>query len=827
MKKRFWLLVMIVIGIFTFTSCDNDTGEIDCEKNPEHESCIEKPVDCEKNPEHEDCKDIEEIKDTYTYNTYTYSFPKNWSPLNYDDTNIKDIYRYLNGSLFEYEYVYDNKGNIISGEYDIVYSAATSLIDVTKEYVGEKWQIMEGEKDRAFKITLRDDLKWENGDPISAKDFVYTMQEMLNIKLNNKNAKTYYEGEFAIANAKKYYNKGTSSWFKAEDVYNVYDNKVDYTLIFKASANDAKVPITSNFREYMGFPSAYTTNDIMKYLAGTYISNKEFNVVDATLLEGKTLAQIKKDSALKKAFNILLNFWGEEDILDFFVVNFDYPEITFDEVGYFVGEKENELIIILEDNLRLMSDKGELTPQVMQYISYLPLIHKETFESTGSYTYCTGKGNTMSWGPYKLENYYYGKQYVMVRNENWYGYNMEEYAGQYQTTKIVCDKVADEKEIKQKYSAGQIDSANFSSINVDNFVTGGVQNTISGVMYHLQLQTSRQIINKYNETGNGKLILTYTDFRNAISLAIDREKLVDAILLSNVAEYGLINSSYYYDFDEGKSYRSSILAKKVLCDIYNIDLTKFSTLDEAVESIKKNDLDEARKLVINAYNAALKAGDIKETDKLVLKMCASKKDASQEKVAKYINEALIELFIGTPLEDRFELKFTSYTDSWQKDFRDGKYDMFLSSWSASNYDAELVLMPYISQAYTDIANWDASKVDFKFTMKNVGTNGKDITATLSILEWYDCLCGLENAKYDFSKGMVSNSQRLELMAKLEEEVLKLYYTIPLYSGGSKIYNSKQINLSVSEYHTFLEFGGIRYITYNYSDAKWEEYLNSK
>ena len=36
MKKRFWLLVMIVIGIFTFTSCDNDTGEIDCEKNPEH-----------------------------------------------------------------------------------------------------------------------------------------------------------------------------------------------------------------------------------------------------------------------------------------------------------------------------------------------------------------------------------------------------------------------------------------------------------------------------------------------------------------------------------------------------------------------------------------------------------------------------------------------------------------------------------------------------------------------------------------------------------------------------------------------------------------------
>ena len=60
------------------------------------------------------------------------------------------------------------------------YSAATALEDVTEDYIGEEWRIPEGATARAYKITLREDLKWDDGTPIDASDFVYTMKEQLN-----------------------------------------------------------------------------------------------------------------------------------------------------------------------------------------------------------------------------------------------------------------------------------------------------------------------------------------------------------------------------------------------------------------------------------------------------------------------------------------------------------------------------------------------------------------------------------------------------------------------------------------------------------------------
>ena len=107
-----------------------------------------------------------------TYNTYTTLSPSNWNELTYQDSNDTQIMSYIGSSFFTYDFKYDAEGNIVPGQFDVEYDAATKLEDVTSEYAGDSnYAVPEGAtKNYAFKITLRDDLKWDNGDKIDASD---------------------------------------------------------------------------------------------------------------------------------------------------------------------------------------------------------------------------------------------------------------------------------------------------------------------------------------------------------------------------------------------------------------------------------------------------------------------------------------------------------------------------------------------------------------------------------------------------------------------------------------------------------------------------------
>ena len=116
--------------------------------------------------------------------------------------------------------------------------------------------------------------------------------------------------------------------------------------------------------------------------------------------------------------------------------------------------------------------------------------------------------------------------------------------------------------------------------------------------------------------------------------------------------------------------------------------------------------------------------------------------------------------------------------------------------------------------------WDTSSVMLEFTMKGVGENGADITDTMSLLDWYNCLNGASGAKYDFSANALEQSQRLQLIAALEKEVLKVYYSVPLYNNFSASLISFKCEYTTYEYNTFMGYGGLKYMTYNFTDEEW-------
>ncbi|MBQ3154352.1 MAG: hypothetical protein IJB88_03885, partial [Clostridia bacterium] len=143
--------------------------------------------------------------------------PSNWNELTYADNNDTQIMSYIGSSFFDYDYKFVddvkynadgsiNKEGIVDGAYTTNYSAATKLEDVTAT-VDAKWGYTDDQKAEggyAWKITLRDDLKWDDGAAITAEDFVYSMKELLDPAFMNFRANTYYD-TLKIKNSKAYF----------------------------------------------------------------------------------------------------------------------------------------------------------------------------------------------------------------------------------------------------------------------------------------------------------------------------------------------------------------------------------------------------------------------------------------------------------------------------------------------------------------------------------------------------------------------------------------------------------------------------------------------
>ena len=762
---------------------------------------------------------------TYTYRTYTALSPSNWNELTYQDSNDTQIMSYIASSFFSYDFKFDENGDILPGEYVMKYDAVTKLEDVSAT-VDAKWGIPEGGTGYAYKFTLRDDLKWQNGDPITAADFVYSMEMLLAPEFQNYRADTVYNGSTVIVNAMEYAKQGQTILV---DNYNT--DKYGIADLVKGADGVYTQPD--------GKPVFFALTAGLGYLGGksvTYYSEH----LDATAFAAlKDLANadgnvaITDESIALMTTLIFTENWGYEtaDYLPAYVLYENaYPALDFSEVGYYAAS-EYELVMILAQPLPLLDEAGELTYHVAYDLGSMPLVHKATYEkckiepSEGSSLwtsiYNSTVATTMSWGPYKLESFQSGKQYTLVRNENWYGYSLEENEGLYQTDRIVCDTIKEWNSAWTKFLAGEIDGIGIDVSVADDYKgSDRAYFTPDDYVASLQLQSSYDQLKARETEGTNKTILSYPEFRKALSLSINRADFATKTTTSSLAGFGLFNSMHYYDVANGGVYRNTDEAKKVLCDVYNVNPDDYDSLDAAVNSITGYDIVEARKLVDAAYDKALAAGDIKEGDVVTITMGTGAINETITRRYNYIRDAWLELVKGTKLADK--LAFTDYYDggdNWAKDFKAGKYDVCMGGWSGAAWNPGYFLAAYLLPVNMFSAAWDTASEMMEFTMPGVGENGEDITDTLSLQDWYYCL-NSSSAKYDFTSNALTEAQRLPLIAALEKAVLQACYSVPLYNNFGASLISYKVDYVTYEYNTFMGYGGMKYMTYNFSDVEW-------
>lgn len=821
-KKLLMLIAMVLVVVLcasVLTACKKDKGNGD--------GNVTKPGTGWEDPK------------MYTMREYTAQMPSQWCTILSSDNVNNTMESYFTSAFYEFNYKFDANGKIVPGAYTVEYSAATKLEDVTKKYAGKYGLAADAEKGQAFAMTLRNDLKWDDGTPIKAADFVYTMSQQLSPKYLFATASNYYSGNYVIHNAQNYVKQGQSGWFSAVDVA-AYGASISS---FEGLYFDAK--------NVKAFESIFKTADMTKLteLKSYFVSNG-VNVFDElvqyagdkrTPLTQELFDKIKGLFAADGGLNSSVSGWGwaDEEIGYFTVVNYTYPEMDFSKVGYFVGDNEYELVMVIDGTLNPLDAEGNLTYEAGYYFSNWPLVKKDLWErcedqSKTPYanSYCTTQEKSASWGPYKLTNYQDQKTYTVSRNDKWFGYGLPQYANQYQTDAIVTEKIEEWDTAWLAFQKGNLDGIGMDvKIAADYRTSKRAYFTPETYTFDLNIQSNA--ISRTDKRNN--LLLNYADFRKAISLSLDRDDYCAKNNPSSQAALGLLNSMYYYDVENGKVYRDSVQAKEAILNAYGatknadgswkVGENTYTDIEEALDATTGYNLTLARQLVENAVAQAKADGKYSDGEEIILTYGIETQTANTDRVKNWFQAAFDNMTKGTSIEGKIKIEYFMFSSArWSEQFADGEYDLCFGAWGNAPFNpAYLLCETQISDDNRYAVKWDPTTVSV--TVKATPDDKhKDGVYTYNLEQWRNILQGKDNTLPNFKNFPMED--QLTALGAVETAILKAYYSIPVFSRYSASLMGYKVDYISYEYNTFMGYGGIRYMTFNYDDTAWAEFVAS-
>lgn len=625
-----------------------------------------------------------------TYRTYTPVMPSNWNELTYEDNNDTQILQYLTSSFFEYDYAFDetkggkfksdgrvNADAIVSGGFSVNYSAATKLEDVTSS-VDAKWNYTAEQKSEggyAWKITLRSDLKWDDGTAIDATDFVYSMQQQLDPAFFNMRASTYYNN-IVIKNARNYLYSTTKTTYETI-VSQGYDNA--------QAAIDAGNTVYFDAWEFYG---AQGYVDAQGNECPQYVS-----ISDETVYDTAAAWEAGKAEDAFSGKQIFAAYYGtyltDDDL--YMQVENSHMNTKFEDVGLY-SESQYELVICLDSPIQCLKEDGSLSYLAAYSLQSLPLVKKDLYESckqepaSGSTLWTTNYNSSLatsaSWGPYKLTQFQGGKSYTLERNDNWFGYGLADNANQYNVTKIECEQISELNTQWMGFLNGTLDDIGLDVTHKDDYRNSKYALYTPGTgTFGINLYSN---LNVLKNNGRNNAILAIDDFRKAISLFLDRDDYNATCYTSHRSCYGLLGPSYYYDVENGGVYRDTEYAKKALLRVYgfteNSDGTwsdgtrNYASYEDAYDAMNGYNPTLARQLVESAYTE-LTTNEVYGYDsskQIEFIYGTSADNENTRRNYNYIKETITELVKGTSLEGKITVTFnSSYGSGWANDFKSG------------------------------------------------------------------------------------------------------------------------------------------------------------
>ncbi len=777
---------------------------------------------------------------TYTYNAALSVFPDNWNPHTYETATDATILDYISVGFYSFDY------NETKDGYKLVTEMASAFpVDVTSQYVGQ-YGIKEGETAKAWQITLRNDLEWDDGTPIKATDFVESAKLLLNPEANNKRADSLYSGDLVVVGAKNYlYSEKTvaeqnfdakSGTFK----YDISDLIVDGNGNYLVPETNQKVWISleDDLGWLGGKEGATLTNFVNNYGAASF-DMTAWEALAALKNSDGRVALTEETLPLLTAL-ISVPAWGEGEGYEPVYLFYDvyYEKTEWEDVAVLATDAEGEDL-----ELTLVLTKP-LSGFYLHYsLTSTWLVKTDLYEDcitieNGLYncTYGTSAATTPSYGPYKLTYFQADKQFKLEKNMNWYGH--ADHPELYQTTHIQYDWVEESSTRLEMFLAGQLDTYGLQAEDMDTYQASdycyyatGASTFFVALNPNLSALEASQALEGENIN---KTILTVKEFRQALSLGLDRLAFALATSPTNSPAFGMFSNNIIYAPETGDSYRSTEQAKDVLIDFWGLadyvgEGKLYETKDEAIASITGYNPTMAKEKLIEAYNKAIAQGLMDADDVVEIKIgLPSASSSFYNNGYDFLVNCYTALAVGTPLEGKITFeKDDTVGDDFAGSLRTNKVDMLFGvGWEGAALNPYSLIGAYTEPDYQYDPAWDTSSDLLEITI-----DGETYSAT--VLDWTYALGGepitIVNVETkeasEFAAGSdVDVETRLAILSALEGAVLSRYDLIPLIDDASATLKGMQINYYTEEYIFGMGHGGLKYYTYNFTDMQWDNFV---
>lgn len=804
--KKFLALLLAAIMVLSLAACDNSNVENTTAPTTE------------ENP-------------TYTYNYAMSEFPSTWNFHTYQTDTDAEILDYISVGFYTFDY------NETKDGYALVPEMATKdPVDVTNQYVG-KFGIPEGATAQAYIINLRDDIKWEDGTAITAHDFVESAKLLLNPDAQNYRADTLYSGNMVIHNAQNYLKQGQTIENQENntnaEVFGMSDlTKNDAGVYVTPYGEEVKIAVSAPLADWLGGKS------LADYV-GTYGDDMFDTAAFASLaaLADKNGYVTLTDETMGYLVSVITFSadWGEsaDNVPNYLAYNYTYPELSWDEVGMF-ALSDTELVICIDKPLSGFYLNYSLTSS---WLVNVDLYNKcASVDEDGIYTntYCTSAETTMSYGPYKLVSFQKDKQFALEKNEHYFGHT----DSNYQTTNIVVDCVKEAPTRLELFLQGKLDSYGLTKDDMETYslsdhcyyATGDSTFAMAFNPDAEALATKQAALGEnFNKT-----ILTIPEFRMAMSFALNRAEFCLATSPTNAPAFGLYSSLIISDPESGTAYRTTDVAKNTLAKFWGVseeygEGKLYADIDEAIASITGYNLTKAQEMFNAAYDKAIAEGLMDADDVVEIKIGTPNNTTTfYNKGYEFLVNNYTEAVKGTKLEGKLTFsRDDTLGNAFSNALKTNKVDMLFGvGWTGSALDPYGLMEAYIAPNYQYDPSTDFSAVDL-----TIAIDGVDYTA--SVMDWYQIMAGntttitaADGTQKEYSCGTADEDPetRLEILGAMEEAVLLNYNFIPIMDDASASLKGQQIQYYTEEYIFGMGFGGLKYYTYEYSDAAWDAFV---
>ena len=816
MKKALALMIALVMVLAALAACTPVEPD-----NPTNTTApTQKPADTTDAPTVTDAP-VEPAE--YTYHLSMGASPVNWNPHAWEMNNESTLMSYIEMPLVDLTIAEDGVN------FEWVFEGAVGLEDVTATYPDrEKWLTPDADGNLPtemviYRIDLNPNAKWADGTPITAETYIYSMQQMLDPAMKNYRANSYFDGDTAIKNAKGYYNNDKVGQPIYGDAKGVEEGP--FYLNWEVACFFFGDPAADFYDS--SYQAAFFDDD------GNDLFMKYWDADAEAAEEPQPYIEVT-DEMIADLMIISTNFGdgSEGSWKEFcFVVTGTYEETPWEDVGL-VAEGDYTLYYINENPISEFYMKSMMTSNWIVYKDLYEAGKKQT-EKLIATDYGTSAETYMSAGVYKLDYFEADKQFILTRNENWYGWTDGEHEGQYQATKVIYDIIPEHATALMAFNKGDLDEVSLTADDLVNYKMSEyllkTDETYTGRYIFASDPEKLKKLEEEANDGKNKMVLVYDEFRQAISMSINRAQFCADCTSGFKPAYFLLNNLYYYDIEHNteSQYRNTKEGRDAVLRLYGVEYgpgTPYADDVEAYASITGYDVEGARALFQKVYEQAIADGNYTEGQEIHIRCEAAKSALAAEdtRQQEYLNDYVAAATVGTGFEGKITFEFLGNIDDRYGDVSAGKIEMIRGAWGGAAFYPFSTIRVYCEPDYMggpskihEICGWDPTTEEITITI-----NGEEITKTIQ--NW---------AKAINAGGEYYNDEfvdiKLHVLSCIESAVLGSYQCIPYGTYTDCSLFSKKIEYATTEYNIMYGYGGIRLMTFNFNDKDWADFVASQ